>query len=236
MPLKIITADITALNLDAIVNAANPSLLGGGGVDGAIHRVAGPALLEACRALPETAPGVRCPTGEARITPAFALPARHVIHTVGPVWHGGTAGEARLLACCYRGTLRLLHVIDDLPGSAESLAYGDWPSERAQAALDHGHELLRRGAARAQALGARTETVLVEGRGRRLHEYVGEQVAGWPAELVVIGTHGRRGVQRLVLGSDAEDVVRHSDVPVLLVRHETPASKQAAGAADRAVA
>ncbi len=108
MPLKIITADITALNLDAIVNAANPSLLGGGGVDGAIHRAAGPALLEACRALPETAPGVRCPTGEARITPAFALPARHVIHTVGPVWHGGTAGEARLLACCYRGTLRLL--------------------------------------------------------------------------------------------------------------------------------
>ena len=144
--------------------------------------------------------------------------------------------EAARLARLGGGTLRLLHVIDDLPGSAESLAYGDWPSERAQAALDHGHELLRRGAARAQALGARTETVLVEGRGRRLHEYVGEQVAGWPAELVVIGTHGRRGVQRLVLGSDAEDVVRHSDVPVLLVRHETPASKQAAGAADRAVA
>mgnify|MGYP001557440837 FL=1 len=108
MPLKIIAADITALALDAIVNAANPSLLGGGGVDGAIHRAAGPALLEACRALPESASGVRCPAGEARITPGFGLPARHVIHTVGPVWHGGTAGEARLLACCYRNALRLL--------------------------------------------------------------------------------------------------------------------------------
>ena len=108
MPLKIIAADITALRMDAIVNAANPSLLGGGGVDGAIHRAAGPGLLEACRALPESVPGVRCPTGEARITPGFALPARYVIHTVGPVWHGGTADEARLLACCYRNVLRVL--------------------------------------------------------------------------------------------------------------------------------
>ncbi|MFC5437359.1 O-acetyl-ADP-ribose deacetylase [Rhodanobacter umsongensis] len=108
MPLKIITADITRLRVDAIVNAANPSLLGGGGVDGAIHRAAGPRLLEACRALPESSPGVRCPTGEARITPGFALPARHVIHTVGPVWHGGTSGEAQLLASCYRNTLGLL--------------------------------------------------------------------------------------------------------------------------------
>jgi O-acetyl-ADP-ribose deacetylase (regulator of RNase III) len=108
MPLKIIAADITVLDLDAIVNAANPSLLGGGGVDGAIHRAAGPGLLQACRAIPEVASGVRCPTGEARITPGFALPARHVIHTVGPVWRGGTAGEARLLSCCYRNSLRLL--------------------------------------------------------------------------------------------------------------------------------
>ncbi len=108
MPLKIIAADITTLRVDAIVNAANPSLLGGGGVDGAIHRAAGPALLEACRRLPESAPGVRCPTGEARITPGFGLPARHVIHTVGPVWHGGTQGEPALLERCHRNALRLL--------------------------------------------------------------------------------------------------------------------------------
>ncbi|OOG59631.1 O-acetyl-ADP-ribose deacetylase [Rhodanobacter sp. C03] len=108
MPIKVITADITGLHLDAIVNAANPGLLGGGGVDGAIHRAAGPALLQACHALPECAPGVRCPTGEARITLGFALPARHVIHTVGPIWHGGDHGEALLLKHCYRNTMRLL--------------------------------------------------------------------------------------------------------------------------------
>ena len=108
MPLKIITADITTLQVDAIVNAANPSLLGGGGVDGAIHRAAGPALLEACRRLPEPAPGVRCRTGEARITPGFALPARFVIHTVGPVWHGGGQQEPLLLEHCHRNALRLL--------------------------------------------------------------------------------------------------------------------------------
>jgi O-acetyl-ADP-ribose deacetylase (regulator of RNase III) len=108
MSIQVVTADITRLPMDAIVNAANSGLLGGGGVDGAIHRAAGPALLEACRALPESAPGVRCPTGEARITPGFALPARHVIHTVGPVWHGGDRGEAALLERCYRNALRLL--------------------------------------------------------------------------------------------------------------------------------
>ncbi len=108
MPLKAITADITTLRVDAIVNAANPSLLGGGGVDGAIHRAAGPALLEACSQLSESAPGVRCPTGEARITPGFELPARHVIHTVGPVWHGGTQGEPLLLERCHRNALQLL--------------------------------------------------------------------------------------------------------------------------------
>ena len=97
MLISVIAADITTLAVDAIVNAANETLLGGGGVDGAIHRAAGPALLEACRALPPVAPGVRCPTGEARITPGFALPARWVIHTVGPVWHGGGRGEADLL-------------------------------------------------------------------------------------------------------------------------------------------
>jgi O-acetyl-ADP-ribose deacetylase len=108
MPIQIIHTDITRLAVDAIVNAANPSLLGGGGVDGAIHRAAGPALLQACRALPEIAPGVPCPTGEARITPGFALPARWVIHTVGPVWHGGTQDEAQLLERCHRNALQLL--------------------------------------------------------------------------------------------------------------------------------
>jgi O-acetyl-ADP-ribose deacetylase (regulator of RNase III) len=106
MPIEIVCGDITRLPVDAIVNAANPGLLGGGGVDGAIHRAAGPGLLDACRALPEISPGVRCPPGEARITAGFALPARYVIHTVGPVWHGGDRHEAELLANCYRACLR----------------------------------------------------------------------------------------------------------------------------------
>lgn len=101
------SGDITQLRADVIVNAANERLLGGGGVDGAIHAAAGPELLEACRALPEVRPGVRCPTGQARITPAFRLPARFVVHTVGPVWHGGTQGEGFLLASCYRAALAL---------------------------------------------------------------------------------------------------------------------------------
>lgn len=107
MHLEIIEGDITTLHVDVIVNAANERMLGGGGVDGAIHRAAGPDLLKACEAIPEIRPGVRCPTGEARITPAFALPARWVVHTVGPVWQGGDQDEPRLLAACYRNSLRL---------------------------------------------------------------------------------------------------------------------------------
>jgi O-acetyl-ADP-ribose deacetylase len=106
-PIQIVFGDITGLAVDAIVNAANERMLGGGGVDGAIHRAAGPELLAACHAVPEVRPGVRCPTGESRITPGFRLPARHVIHTVGPVWRGGAAGEPELLASCYRSALGL---------------------------------------------------------------------------------------------------------------------------------
>jgi len=99
--------DITTMAVDAIVNAANEWLLGGGGVDGAIHDAAGPRLLKACRRVPEIRPGVRCPTGEARITAGFDLPARFVVHTVGPVWHGGQHGERELLASCYRSIFAL---------------------------------------------------------------------------------------------------------------------------------
>ena len=112
MSITLLTADLTRLAVDAIVNAANRQLLGGGGVDGAIHRAAGPRLLQACGALPEVAPGVRCPTGEARITPGFDLPARFVIHTVGPIWHGGEAREPELLAACYRSALALARAND----------------------------------------------------------------------------------------------------------------------------
>lgn len=105
--LSVVEGDITRLDVDAIVNAANESLLGGGGVDGAIHRAAGAGLVAECRALPQVRPGVRCPTGEARITGGHALTARHVVHTAGPIWYGGTRDEPALLAACYRNSLAL---------------------------------------------------------------------------------------------------------------------------------
>lgn len=142
MNIEIVTGDITRLPVDAIVNAANTTLLGGGGVDGAIHRAAGPRLLQACQALPETSPGVRCPTGEARVTPGFDLAARYIIHTVGPVWHGGHRGEPALLASCYRQSMTLAteYDVDSIAFPAISCGvYGYPPELAARVAL---HSLL----------------------------------------------------------------------------------------------
>ena len=133
MIIEVVEADITSLPVDAIVNAANERMLGGGGVDGAIHRAAGRALFDACLRVPEVRPGVRCPTGESRITPGFRLPARFVIHTVGPVWRGGQHGEPALLASCYRSALVLAqeHGLQSIAFPAISCGVYGYPLEQA---------------------------------------------------------------------------------------------------------
>ena len=127
MPMRAVLADIKALDVDAIVTAANDRLAGGGGVDGAVHRAAGPELLAACRRIGG------CPTGDARITPGFRLKARHVIHAVGPVWRGGGHGEAALLAGAYRASLARLREVGGASIAFPAISTGIYGYPRDQA-------------------------------------------------------------------------------------------------------
>jgi O-acetyl-ADP-ribose deacetylase len=133
--IEVVRADITQLDVDAIVNAANERMLGGGGVDGAIHRAAGHQLYEACLVVSEVRPDVRCPTGQSRITPGFNLRARYVIHTVGPIWRGGARGEPALLASCYRTALELArqHQVRSIAFPAISCGIYGYPLDQAAA-------------------------------------------------------------------------------------------------------
>jgi len=152
---RVLTADITGLTVDAIVNAANERLLGG--VYGAIHRAAGPQLLDACRMIPAVRPGVRCPTGECRITPGFHLPAKYVIHAVGPIWRGGSFNEAELLASCYECALSLAvqHGLRSIAFPAISCGVFGFPVDQAAAVV---HQVLTTFLAQGPAL---EEVILV---------------------------------------------------------------------------